>query len=604
MKFKLINLFPESLLHALGATLFHSLWLGVILALTAGLIVATTRKFGAAIRYNLLTLCLALFTLATFGIFFYELNNVDHEIVSVRNQLTQQNVTISTTNATVDANLKDQLKVGVSAAFGIWNQYANMLVMIWFLFICTKGIRLLVGLQDLRRLRYEGTFSAGEKWEEKVKKLASRFNLSPEVSIVQSRFANVPMVIGHLKPIILIPLGLLNGLSDVEIEAILSHELAHIKRRDFLVNLVQGLVEIVFFFNPAVLWVSKLIKIEREHCCDDLAVTSVNDRKNYVKALIFCQEFKQSAPAYALSITGKNGSLLSRVSRMMFNKNSTLTNMEKTILSVVLVSVVACTISFKNVSKASSIDYANTSMALQHADTTKKVSLGQSKNAEAEQEDKRAAAHEAKAKEKEAERINVETKRVKEEQKRQTVEARRIAEEHKRYAEEAKRYQIEASRYEAEANRYREEAKKYKSEGLVPPVPPTPPTPPTPIAVSVPITPTIPITAVTPITPAIPLKPQIPPTHVQTGVQRTVTSKTVTDGDGHDYTDEINRELLKDGIIANTKKLSYKLNNNEFIVNGKKQSQSIAERYKKNFLKNEGHALLYNYEIENYKSGF
>jgi bla regulator protein BlaR1 len=80
------------------------------------------------------------------------------------------------------------------------------------------------------------------------------------------------MVIGNLKPVILMPIGLLTALTTEEVEAILMHELAHIKRRDYLVNLLQSLMEIVFFFNPAVLWISQLIKAERENCCDDLAL--------------------------------------------------------------------------------------------------------------------------------------------------------------------------------------------------------------------------------------------------------------------------------------------------------------------------------------------
>ena len=105
-------------------------------------------------------------------------------------------------------------------------------------------------------------------------------------------------------------------------------------------------------------------------------------------------------------------------------------------------------------------------------------------------------------------------------------------------------------------------------------------------------------------TPATPPTPPTPPaygstTTTRTGVERTVTSKTVTNGDGHDYTNAINQELMKDGIISSTNKLSYKLNKDELIVNGVKQTAEVQQKYKKRFLKNDKHSLMYNFMIEN-----
>ena len=145
------------------------------------------------------------------------------------------------------------------------------------------------------------------------------------------------MVIGHLKPVIIVPVGLLIALSAEEVEAILIHELAHIRRRDYLVNMLQSGMEIVFFFNPAVLWVSKLIKTERENCCDDLAVAQNNNKINYIRALVSCEEYQASVPAYAMGFPGEKNSLLSRVKRIVSNRNYSLNLFEKTILAVCLV---------------------------------------------------------------------------------------------------------------------------------------------------------------------------------------------------------------------------------------------------------------------------
>src|SRR4030095_11498069 len=95
---------------------------------------------------------------------------------------------------------------------------------------------------------------------------------------LQSSLTKVPVVIGHLKPVILFPIGILNSLPQNEVEAILLHELAHIARNDFLINLLQQFTEIIFFFNPAVIWVSSCIKSERENCCDDIAISVTQDK--------------------------------------------------------------------------------------------------------------------------------------------------------------------------------------------------------------------------------------------------------------------------------------------------------------------------------------
>ena len=138
------------------------------------------------------------------------------------------------------------------------------------------------------------------------------------------------MVIGYFKPVILFPASALTALAPAEIEAILLHELAHIYRKDFLINILQRITEIIFFFNPAVLWISSLIKEERENCCDDIAVRETKDKKQFIHALVSFQE--HNASGYAPSFSGRKKFLLNRVKRIITNNNKTLNNMEKTFL--------------------------------------------------------------------------------------------------------------------------------------------------------------------------------------------------------------------------------------------------------------------------------
>ncbi|RBQ09932.1 M56 family metallopeptidase [Pedobacter miscanthi] len=635
MEFKLINLLPENWLHALGATLFHSLWLGVILALLAGLVMFTTRKASAALRYNLLTVCLGLFVIAIGFAFYTELQKPVYPAQSQVVHQTGINLPNAITDQQVVTNVQQDMYSVISKVLSLWNAYAYQIVLVWFLIICGKSIQLMVGLNGVYHLRRHKTYAAGQKWDEKLNELAAKLGLTQQVKLVQSGIAQVPMVVGHFKPLILIPIGLINGLSNAEVEAILSHELAHIKRKDYLVNVLQSFIEIVFFFNPAVLWVSQLIKTEREHCCDDLAIACVNDRKNYVQALIVCQEFKQRAPAYAMAVTGRKGSLLHRASRMLFNTNSTLNKMEKTILTIALISVVVCTAAFKSVGSAKTVtkkEIASSIVALQ--DTIRKNKPAEKKSGDQlekeinakmdrqlkqldEKQKQQETKEDLKARQADEKALRGDAKkaredaRVREEDAKARIADEKLRKEDERFAKEDAKLAAEDAKWAKEDEKWAKADEKWaqddkNSQNHQVPRPPRPPRPAR--APRAPKAPQVSGAAVAvPATPATPPTPPTPPvynesTSTKTGSQRTVTSKTVTNGDGHDYTSEINQELMKDGIISSTNKLSYKLNKDELIVNGIKQNADVQQKYKKRFLKNDGHSLMYNFLVENNKN--
>ncbi|WP_187270297.1 M56 family metallopeptidase, partial [Pontibacter qinzhouensis] len=123
---------------------------------------------------------------------------------------------------------------------------------------------------------------------------------------------------GYLKPVILLPVGAVTGLSQVQVEAILAHELAHILRKDYLLNLLQSVADVLFFYHPAVWWMSGVVRAEREHCCDDLAVALCGSPLTYARALAELEAMRlPTAPAMALAVSGKNGTLLHRIKRLV-----------------------------------------------------------------------------------------------------------------------------------------------------------------------------------------------------------------------------------------------------------------------------------------------
>jgi GWxTD domain-containing protein len=151
-------------------------------------------------------------------------------------------------------------------------------------------------------------------WQQRLAQLAAGVRLSKPVALLESCRVDVPLVAGYLRPVILMPLDLLSGLPAGQVEAILLHELAHIRRRDYLINLLQAVVENLLFYNPAVWWVSGVIRAEREHCCDDLAVAVQGDAFEYASALT-ALETRRGAAEPALAATG--GNLMKRIRRLL-----------------------------------------------------------------------------------------------------------------------------------------------------------------------------------------------------------------------------------------------------------------------------------------------
>jgi len=329
----------DRLVGALCNTLLHSLWQGILLAALAGLIVICTRATSSALRYKLLVSTLLLFAAGVSATFLWQYQKTGGVVVA--QHIVQPSYT---GNAVVIADHATPSIVAVRTSLtdrvnSYLNDHHNTIVLVWFLIICARSMQLCVGLYGTYRLKRVHVFRVMDYWSERMQQLADALGIKQTITLLESGLAKVPMVIGHLKPVVLVPIGLLTALSTEEVEAILVHELAHIKRCDYLVNMLQCLMEIVFFFNPAVLWVSTLIKTERENCCDDLALAQNNNKVNYIRALVSCEEYQSSVPAYAMAFPGSKNTLLDRVKRLVSDRNYSLNLVEKTVLAVCLVAM-------------------------------------------------------------------------------------------------------------------------------------------------------------------------------------------------------------------------------------------------------------------------
>src|SRR5438309_6011840 len=190
-------------------------------------------------------------------------------------------------------------------------------VLVWFSGVVALSLRLASGWLVTRQLGSVGTSSVPDACREAVARLAARLRISRPVRILESALVQVPAVIGWLRPVILLPASALTGLTPLQLDALLAHELAHVRRYDYLVNLIQSVIETLLFYHPAVWWVSQQVRDEREHCCDDPAVAVCGDPHFYATALLGMERLRVATPGFALAAAGRGGSLMGRIRRLV-----------------------------------------------------------------------------------------------------------------------------------------------------------------------------------------------------------------------------------------------------------------------------------------------
>jgi GWxTD domain-containing protein len=203
---------------------------------------------------------------------------------------------------------------GIPARFHV-SDYLPWLAPFWIAGVMFFHLRGVASWLFARRLGRKGVCAATASWQALLDRLAARVRVSRPVTLLESCLAEVPVVIGYVRPVILMPVGLLAGLPAGQVESILLHELAHIRRHDYLVNLLQIVVESLVFYHPAVWWISGVIRSERENCCDDVVVATQGDAFAYAAALTALEQNRGAVREAVLAATG--GSLVKRVRRLL-----------------------------------------------------------------------------------------------------------------------------------------------------------------------------------------------------------------------------------------------------------------------------------------------
>ncbi|MFN0053010.1 MAG: PQQ-binding-like beta-propeller repeat protein [Planctomycetales bacterium] len=338
----------------LGWVLIHSLWQFVLVALLAGLVVRLLRRRTASLRYIVLVASLAASLggpIATWhllpkrstprhtlaeelptGVAAADDPRADFPDVD---EFPLESPSLALGNQTsiepfeANAAVSPMLEAAPARSFATpsepelgWMERGALLLRPWLGWIVTGwscgvalcALRPLLGWHTLWRLKRVGVSPAAEAVAAAAERVSRQLGLRRVVRVWNSTWAQVPVVVGYLKPVILLPASLAMSIPLAQLEGILAHELAHVRRHDFVVNLLQTLIETLFFYHPAIWWLSRRIRVEREHCCDDLVVQALGNRAEYGRALVAVEELRGRASVLALGVA--DGSLLHRIRRI------------------------------------------------------------------------------------------------------------------------------------------------------------------------------------------------------------------------------------------------------------------------------------------------
>ena len=291
-------------LHVLVArlawTLIHFLWQGALIALVLHLVLAGLRQRSPNLRYVVRCAALGLMALAPV-VTFVALGEDAPRAVAVPG------------SAFLSA------EEAPTGSWGSWFASGDLLpwvVLLWSLGAAVCSLRLAGGCWQVWRLRRRATgVDLAPRWQRRFERIAHEFGVRARARVVECAAVSVPTVIGWVKPVVFLPARIFTGLSDEQIEALIAHELAHVSRHDYLVNLVQSVLEALLFYHPAVWWISRGIRIEREYCCDDLAVAATHDGLSYAHALTALESWRSKQPQMGVSTLG--GSLMQRIQRLV-----------------------------------------------------------------------------------------------------------------------------------------------------------------------------------------------------------------------------------------------------------------------------------------------
>jgi bla regulator protein BlaR1 len=313
------EILPERIINAMGWTILHSFWQGLVIGIFLFLLLYFYRGHSSNLRYHLSVFSLIL----TCGLFFITFiiycryNGRADFIISQGTRVSgyiDGGINPSPMNFGMKHNVSNSLFGSIAET--IPGTFPFMITF-WLFGVFVIIVRMTGGFFTAQRLRNSCLYGLPEEIQEKLRKLLCLMKVDKLVAIFESTLVHVPVVIGFFKPIILLPFSAVSQIPCDQIEAIIAHELAHIRRNDYLVNVFQSITEALFFYHPVIWIINRRIRKERENCCDDLAVMYSGGRITYAKALASIYEIPAKHGFPILAMASKKYHMLSRILRIL-----------------------------------------------------------------------------------------------------------------------------------------------------------------------------------------------------------------------------------------------------------------------------------------------
>lgn len=304
----MLSMSAESLTYVIGWTLLHFCWQGALVAILMSCVMPLLHERSSQVRYVVACSALLLMALLPLITCIHLVMVTQSHAGEFFGSTLQMSSVSSHGGVSFSGPLLDRIVYGL-------DRFLPLLLSLWATGVLFVFGRLGLGLVVAHRIKSAASFPLPEELQANFYRLARRLSITRPVRLMNSAIVQAPTLIGWFRPVVLIPLGCLSGLSTAQIEAILAHELAHIRRHDYLVSVLQSIVEALLFYHPAVWWVSKTIRKERENCCDDIAVEISGNALIYARALSLLEEHRSTMPAFTLVVTG--GSLTMRIKRLL-----------------------------------------------------------------------------------------------------------------------------------------------------------------------------------------------------------------------------------------------------------------------------------------------
>jgi beta-lactamase regulating signal transducer with metallopeptidase domain len=302
----------NALIDIAGWTLVQFVWQGAAIAAAAVVALRLLRRRPAAVTYAVACLALAAMLAAPVA--------TALSLSRGPSAIARATTTPPREQAVAPASIRAMLRIPAPplrtlrpvAAMEDW---LPLIVGGWTTGVFLLSLRLAGGWWRIRALQKASLAAPPSPWQATCDRLAARLGIRRAVHVVESLLADAPAVAGWLRPVIVLPVAALTALTPAQVEAILAHELAHVRRHDYIVNLLQTMVETLFFYHPCVWWMSARVRTEREHCCDEVVLQVCGDAVGYAEALTEIESRRAGAHALALAATG--GSLVDRIRRIL-----------------------------------------------------------------------------------------------------------------------------------------------------------------------------------------------------------------------------------------------------------------------------------------------